>query len=203
MCVNDLWRNVRDKKAKNRTILGINHLWTWAHDSKKIGVVDLVPFHSRSDGITGLIIPGPNDNKLEKGKKAMKLALHAAALETFRMVLRLRPQVVVVASKAGAVIADEILRKPNSGFGQCEDVICTITEDSDWKHAHQYHLHHFVSRYDPGQSATHVLTIPNQLFSNQAGLGKVRTKVLPNAIYRTIVNTQKSEPRNPRHSHIM
>jgi hypothetical protein len=142
----------------------LGDLWQWAHATGCLGSVDLVPFHSASDGITGLIqSPNPMDNI------DVRLALRNTARQTLNMVLRLQPQAVVIASSAGTRIIEEIL----AGMAY-QDHLCPV--GNDWGDMFQYKVRHYVS------NETHIFLRPGQLFSKKAGLGGLQG-VLATKIY--------------------
>ncbi|QRF63263.1 hypothetical protein [Variovorax paradoxus] len=79
-------------------------VWQWACDGH-VGAVDLVPFHSSEDRITGLLQSAP---RLLDDRGRLRAALAAAAESTVRMVVRLQPKVILAASRTGAVLATHL-----------------------------------------------------------------------------------------------
>jgi hypothetical protein len=85
------------------------------------------------------------------------------------MVLRLQPQVVVVASSAGTRIAEEVL----VGAAH-QDHICPV--ENAWGDVFHYRVREYV------RNGTHIFLRPGQLFSKNAGLGGLQ-EVLATTIY--------------------
>jgi hypothetical protein len=138
--------------------LPIDDLWEWAAATHCVGGVDLVPFHSARDGVTPLI---RNTPRIDNHRANIKWALRSAGKSTFRMVLRLKPKVIFVASAAGTEIAEEVLEDLPDVIS--EHLLCS-SATSDWGHELSYRLRwHQVGE-------THVVTMPHQLFSGQAGI---------------------------------
>jgi hypothetical protein len=158
----------------------LRELWIWAHANQYIGAADVLPFHSNEDGMTGLIEQWEDNGAIDDPSNVRRL-LYAVATQTFKMVLRLRPRLILVVSQAGANVVERVMTGIHPTAIRHEDVVCPVESSRPWNHEHRYKLHHFIV---PGDAAedTHVLTIPNQLFSArgaQNGLGEVRTNKLP------------------------
>jgi hypothetical protein len=152
------WRSVvkfAHKAATGEEVDDVNQLWAWANDSGLVGSVDLIPFHSSNDGITGLI-----ESSQPQHDREMRDALRLTASEALKMVLRLRPKVVIIVSDAGRHLADEILG------GEYEEFTCTVT--NQWGDQFQYKIRHIES------NGTHIVMRPGQLFSRQAGMGALQ-----------------------------
>jgi hypothetical protein len=146
--------------------LAKDDIWAWAAKNHSVGAVDLVPFHSQNDGVTRLIVKQPVRNNF---KGNLERALRNAGKSAFRMVLRLRPRVVFIASAAGTQIAEEVVRDITTK--ESRDLRCS-KETSVWGHVLSYQLRwHRVGK-------THVITMPLQLFSGQKGpIRKLQTPI--------------------------
>ena len=168
------FRAMTGRAADGRTL---DELWRWATTERAVAAVDLVPFHSAKDGITRLIEAKPARN----GPRAeLRSALRHSAQEAFKMVLHLGPKVVLVASRAGTRIVEDVMEEKAI---HPADLWCEVNT-LGWGHQFRYKLHHFL--HEGGGRRTHVLTMPTQLFSRQAahgGRGVLRKEVLPDAIY--------------------
>jgi hypothetical protein len=179
----DEWRALEKGHGQKWAHFRLQHLWNWAGNTGCVGAVDLLPFHSNQDGITGLIEHWQDNERADDASNVKRL-LHAIATQTFKMVLRLRPRVILVVSKAGAIVADSVMGGLHPTFTQITDVVCRVASSPPWNHEHRYRLHHYLSTTDDRPS-TRVLTVPNQLFSTrgaQNGLGEVRTDEHPKQI---------------------
>lgn len=69
--------------------------WEHAHISRLVGGWELIPFHSSPDGVTPLLF---SDNWF-----------HECALESMQALERLKPKMILIASKAGSQIAAKFL----------------------------------------------------------------------------------------------
>jgi hypothetical protein len=139
-------------------------LWEWAARGF-VGAVDLVPFHSSADGVTQLIDCKPSKKSRAESPDAASIRdeLRETAMETLKMVLAFRPRVLIIASKAGCTLASKLFDRRDA-----EDFWCDV--HTDWV-KYQYKIRHL--RPAPGDR-THVFTMPSQLFSAQAGRGKLQ-----------------------------
>jgi hypothetical protein len=145
-------------------------LWDWA-SREFVGAVDLVPFHSSADGVTKLIECKPSNKSREKNPDAacIRDELRETAIETLKMVLAFKPRVLIVASKPGFNIASKIFDRKYA-----EDFWCT--SDADWVR-YQYKIRHFRPAGRASGARTHVFAMPSQLFSAQAGRGKLQPEL--------------------------
>jgi hypothetical protein len=109
--------------------------WKLACDTQLVGGWELFPFHSDEDGLTQKI------DDCDWLKNCAKKSLAAA--------LRLKPQVIFVASKQGAALINEVLPKNHNFYEQ------TIKNGSS----------RVPVRYIKLNKNTEIITIPYQIFS--------------------------------------
>jgi hypothetical protein len=119
-------------------------LWRHAHTSRwAVGGLDLVPFHSVRDGITPLLMRAETD--------AAQL-LREVALQSLRMCLRLKPRLLLIASKSGAELFDSL----KGGLGTLQHQQFTAKRSSLWFDADLYRA-----------AGTRILVLPRQVFSGR------------------------------------
>ena len=145
-------------------------LWQWASYGELLGGVDLVPFHSTSDGITPAILKG----KKRQEPAASIEAVRRIAKATLKMVINdLQPKIVVVTSKAGSILAQELLTaEGHTGtemrFECVGKVPLDFKSETKWQDGHIY-LPRFYQIDRSGGQSTVILLFPMQLFSNRGG----------------------------------
>lgn len=116
--------------------------WQLAHSSRSIGGWELFPFHSKKDGITQYVVNTKAVSHTDLLRKCAKASVRA--------ILRIRPKVLLVASKVGDTIVRDILAGD-------ETFLSEAIANS------KYTISSWVIRSKNG--TTEVFSIPYQIFS--------------------------------------
>ena len=125
------------------------HLWEYAHAQNwPVGGIDLVPFHSTADRITPMLL-----NPVGIPARQM---LRNVALETLRMALRIKPQLLLVASAVGAQLVQSLAADMPEDLVHVQTLHCQTTRLWFNLELYQSPLHH-----------TRILVIPGQVFSGR------------------------------------
>lgn len=131
--------------------MGARALWHRAR-GWSVGGVDLVPFHSRRDHVTPLLLNSIND---------ASQMLRSIALETLSMVLRVGPRVLLVASPTGAELVKSLAQCMPQMFESHESLPPSAT--ALWKTVELYRTKH---------ADTTVVVFPGQIFSGSYRIPK-------------------------------
>ena len=129
-------------------------LWRLAREWH-VGGVDLVPFHSRRDHVTPLL--------LNPTSEASQM-LRSIALETLGMTLRVGPRVLLVASRTGAVLVKSLAQGMPQIFQGSESLPPSCTD-----------LWQTVEVYQTKPAGTMVVVFPGQIFSGSYRIPKEHT----------------------------
>lgn len=145
-----------------------SRLLQWAQQGH-VGAVDLIPFHSQSDELTGLVRSGRNDAGLAG-------SLYQVSRSTLAMVMRLRPKVVLVTSRSGAYMAELLaadLQMEDRGDLQVDFDHVVDVDGMKWPRSHSWTLKRH--QLDPTEGTQTLLyTMPGQLFSTRAMLQEMQ-----------------------------
>lgn len=136
-------------------------LWSQAStEDWNVGGIDLIPFHSKRDGITPLLL----DAQVLNGQRgAVVTALREVALATLKMAIRLRPSRLLVASAAGRELLDDLVEI--EGLGAVESQKFAADDSGFWFD---------VTRHTFVRQQCHVLAFSRQVFSGNSQIPKGR-----------------------------
>lgn len=135
-------------------------LWDRAATDDELGGVDLLPFHSTSDGVTPYLY----------GPRAVR-ELREVALATLAMALRHRPEFLLVTSYPGQILIcdlmDELVKRPHGSHppGATDIVPCPVSAG--------HGLWDRIRAWTVNGGATTVVTFPYQIFSGSFPATKV------------------------------
>jgi hypothetical protein len=121
-----------------------HELWRHVHISRwAVGGLDLVPFHSARDGVTPVMM---------RAESEPAQLLREVALQTLRMCLRLKPRLLLIASKSGA----ELFASLKGELGKMQHQPLAAQKSNLWFDADLYRA-----------AGTRILVLPRQVFSGR------------------------------------
>jgi hypothetical protein len=139
-------------------------LWKWA-DQGGVAGIDLIPFHSQSDELTGEVRSGRHRTGLSR-------SLYDVSHATLQMACRLQPKAILVVSRSGAFMAEDMaatIGMQANGELKVDFENPVSIDGKSWARAHSWTLHRYKVEHANGKK-TVLYTMPGQLFSTRAML---------------------------------